>query len=592
MASAFYSFFGITKLNNEAKRFVLKGLSIIFIFIYFIMLTNTFYILYALTIVTGPELGIIFAIRFLIQGITDYPTGAVGDWIGQRWVLFVAALFYCAGFIVLSQATTFTTLLIAFMILALADGQQSGSFQAWMDNNYKIYAPEDNNRQIYTEMFGKFIMINQLLMAFAFITGGVIITTYGRESVFFIQGVIIGLLSLVFAFFINDHPSIKRTKPNLKSYFSLLGEGIATSYRNRTLRLVMTGFVISSAFMAIWGQLMLFPFYESYGKTDDFTGLLRSIIFISGAILTGLMATVVKKIPNQQKWLAIIITVSSTIFLWGIMLMHVLNPPTEVFEVISYIIVILTFILIGVPFSLVNVLMPRFYLDIIPDKNRNSVYSLMPTLIMFASVITVALGGFLLEAIGFNMTMLLLGAVSLIGGSISGKGILSHRSRITPAPTDELMDILEQPAEKDLLAVEETIRFIENIRLSDLQTTVPMTSPVSWHVSQSAKTWNVLMSIALEDGIITDEEQVLLDKIMDSILNYAQVLEEALEDGIITKNEEKSLLRAYNQISRDVHKIALHDTKISQDEMAILTKLANVIRKLRKTGQDPIKELE
>ncbi|MFW9997150.1 MAG: MFS transporter, partial [Candidatus Odinarchaeota archaeon] len=484
MFSAYYRFFGIDQLNEQAKKFVFKSLNIILLFIFVIMLTNTFFILYALEYVSPAELGIIIAVRFLVQGLTDYPTGAIGDWIGQRWVLFFAALFYCTGFITLSQATTFPTLLFAFLILALADGQQSGAFQAWMDNNYKIYAPEDNERRIYTEMFGKFMMANQILMALAFIIGGFLVTLYGRAEVFIIQGVLLGLMAFLFVYFIRDHHSIKRQKPNMKAYFSLLGEGITTSFNNRTLRLIIAGICISSAFMAIWGQLMLFPFYESYGKTDDMTGLLRSIIFIIGAIITGLMAIPAKKLRNPQKWLGITTAISGTGFLWGIYLIRVFNPPPETFNIISYVFVIVGFALIGILFSLSNVLMPRFYLEIIPDKNRNSVYSLMPTLIMFSSVIIIAFGGFILDILGFNNTLLVLGLFNLVGGLIASRGILTHRSKAIPIG---IAEILESPAKKDLFEAAETLHLIDQIKQSDLQAAAPLAVPSSWQLGQQAR---------------------------------------------------------------------------------------------------------
>ncbi|MFW9994545.1 MAG: hypothetical protein ACFFD4_21050 [Candidatus Odinarchaeota archaeon] len=90
------------------------------------------------------------------------------------------------------------------------------------------------------------------------------------------------------------------------------------------------------------------------------------------------------------------------------------------------------------------------------------------------------------------------------------------------------------------------------------------------------------MAVALADGTITGEEQALLGKIMDSILEYSLVIEEALGAGMITIEEEKEFLRAYNKISKDAHELALQDAEISNDEMAILTKLTQLVRELRK----------
>ncbi|MHA2376809.1 MAG: hypothetical protein ACXAB9_11630, partial [Candidatus Thorarchaeota archaeon] len=60
--------------------------------------------------------------------------------IGQRWVLFIAALSFGTGFILLSQAYDFLSILIAFIMIAFAQSQESGAFMSWFDNNYKLYA--------------------------------------------------------------------------------------------------------------------------------------------------------------------------------------------------------------------------------------------------------------------------------------------------------------------------------------------------------------------------------------------------------------------------------------------------------------------
>jgi len=476
MLSIFHRFFGISSLNNQAKGFILKGFSIFYAFIFLVMFTNTFYILFALQFITYQELGIIVGIRFLVQGITDYPTGTIGDWIGQKWVLVMAAFFYAIGYILLSQVvqeTAFGALLIAFIVLALADAQQSGAFQAWLDNNYKLYAPEDTNRKIYMEMFAKLQMGIQILMATAFIIGGFIISYLGsRANVFLLQGILFLFLIILFALFIRDHPDIKRSKPNLKGYFSLLKEGMVTTLRIRTLRYILIGVVISSSFMAIWGQLMLFPFYESYGKTDDLIGLLRSAIFLAGAFTTLIIAVNVKRITNTKKWLAISMALSGALFMWGILLVRLISPPHPIdFSFFSYLFVIIVFTIIGIIPSLSNVLMPGFYLEIIPDKNRNSIYSLMPTLIVISSVFTVSFGGYLLEVIGINRTLVILGFFNLVGGLIIGYAILTHKSKTVPK---EVQEILEPLPVKDVLAAEDTVRISDNFRQSDIQLVIPM----------------------------------------------------------------------------------------------------------------------
>jgi MFS family permease len=392
------------------------------------MFTDTFFILYALQYVTLAELGYLTAIRFFVQAITDYPTGAVGDWIGQKWGLATASFFFALGYLALSQATSFNTLLIAFILLALASGQQSGAFISWFDNNYKHYSmDEDADRRIYSQLFGKFMMIFQITSAVAFIFGGIVVNFFGRAEVFLFQGVFFIFLIIILFIFIVDHPNLIRSKPEFKAYFNLLGEGLTSTWNNRTLRLLVFGIVISGSVMTIWGTFILFPMYEWYSKTDDLTAILRSTIFIIGAIITGFMGVLSKKIYNTQKWLALTILISDIFFFWGMFFMFNVNPAPNEFSMLPFVFVIFTFTVLTIPMTIQGILAQRFMLDIIPDKNRNSVYSLIPTLVVFASIITTALGGQIVSDLGEKNVLIGLGLIGLFGASISAWAVLKHK---------------------------------------------------------------------------------------------------------------------------------------------------------------------
>ncbi len=50
------------------------------------MSVNTFFVIYALSLVSYREVGIIIAFQFVISAIVNIPTGALSDKIGERWV--------------------------------------------------------------------------------------------------------------------------------------------------------------------------------------------------------------------------------------------------------------------------------------------------------------------------------------------------------------------------------------------------------------------------------------------------------------------------------------------------------------------------
>ncbi|MFX1604160.1 MAG: hypothetical protein ACFFCK_11815, partial [Promethearchaeota archaeon] len=133
MTSMYQQALGISDLNSEARSFITRATGLMILYVFSVMLTNTFLILHALEFVTLSQLSLILAAQFAVQASADYPSGAIGDWLGQRWVLFVAAVSYGIGFIVLSQAFDFPSVLFAFVLVAFAQSQESGTYIAWFD---------------------------------------------------------------------------------------------------------------------------------------------------------------------------------------------------------------------------------------------------------------------------------------------------------------------------------------------------------------------------------------------------------------------------------------------------------------------------
>lgn len=429
LSKLFIRIFDISELNLDARNFIKRSYYAIFVFVFISMFSNTFIILFSLEKLTLAQLGLALAIQFIVQAISDYPTGAIGDWIGQKWVIFVASLSYGLSFFILSQVNTFMGITVAFSILGFARGQESGAFHSWFDNNYKLYVYEDKDRRIYGQLFGKFTMVQDIFIASSIILGGFMVSLSGRKVMFLFQAMLLAVFSIFFLTFIKDHPDLKRNKPKFYEYYNFLRQGISTVISDKTLRLMVMGLIISGAGFSLFAGLLLFPLYEEYGKNDVWIAVLRSTIFVLAAILTGYAAIISKKIHNLQKWLAMAILLTDFIFFFGIFLMiSFYDVPTSL-TLISISIIIFTFTIAYVPRYLADVLKPRFLLDIIPDKNRNAIYSLIPTLVLLVSVPYLIIGGILIESLGRETVMLILAVHGLVGSSISAIAVVKFKSK-------------------------------------------------------------------------------------------------------------------------------------------------------------------
>jgi MFS family permease len=526
-----------------------------------VMLTNTFLILHALEFVTLTELSLILAVQFTIQAIASYPSGAIGDWIGQRWVLFMAALSYGIGFIVLSQAFDFITVLAAFSFVALALSLESGTYIAWFDNNYKLYATEDKDRRTYSQFYGKFTMFHEILTALSFILGGFFLASIGRQLMFIIQGTLLLMVSFMLLRFIRDHKDLKRDKISVRAYFRYLRGGLTTVAQNKTLRLMVLGLMISGAGWAIWGGLILFPFYASYAVTDAWTALLRASIFILGAIGVGVAGMISNRIRRLQRWLALAVLLTDIMFFIGIYIILLTNPAQSTFVLVSVAIMALAFAISFSPRYLADVLRPRFYLDVIPNENRNAVYSLIPTLTMVVSIFAVPIGGLLIETLGLEATILVLAMNGLVGSSITASAIYRHKA------------VQEIRAE----AIEVCCPIFPS-KLMDTQAIVPLSLPCCWSFDPVTEyVWSQLRETALDDEVITKEEGILIDRIVLDVRAYGEVLGNALNDGKIDHEEQESLLQARERIWIEAHNIAMTHEILSDDAKQILMTLTNLL---------------
>ncbi|MFX0061695.1 MAG: MFS transporter [Candidatus Hermodarchaeota archaeon] len=427
-------FLGINSLTTDAKKTMLGGTCVYYSSDFVFWLSSTFFILQALSVLTFAQLGLILALRQAVQGVLDYPTGVLGDWLSHRVVLFLSAISYSLSFVCFAIALDFFSFSLAFFLLAIATSQDSGTYQAWFDNNYKVYAYEDKEHQIYSEFMGKLRMIRLFVMASALPIGGILCSIFGRTTIFLIQSMTYILLALLFLRYLRDHPKLNHNRHHNRSdfgsYFSLLGDGLKISVGNKTLFAIIIGSIINQGIAgAIWGNFILFPMYESYGKTDEFIAFARAMLYLSLATLTGVAGIYIRRLSNTsaRKLLSINMFTRDVLFYGGFVMLLVMFPPSDYFNLTSFLALITIGCFVQLAYCATNLLTQRLFLDLIPDKNRNSIYSLIPTFAIFLNIPALVIGGFLCEILEPSTVILLIMAISIIGSFLIGVAVLKYR---------------------------------------------------------------------------------------------------------------------------------------------------------------------
>ncbi len=407
-------FLGVQDLPERAQRLVQKVVLSVIVLDFIWNLAAAFYVLFVIDIVGIDKLGILLAVSFILQSALDYPSGVIGDWVGQRWVLLIGFLIDGLAFGALFFADSFSSLFVIYILRAIAFSQQSGAISTWLDNNYKIAADEvDPQRDVYKLFMGRWKTIGMLIPAISVIIGGIIATVYRRQVVFAIQAIGLTVIAILFLFIVKDFPEIERPKRSFQNYLKLLGEGLRFVINSPMMVFFIAGICISAAMSIIWFEMILFPLYFGYTGSDTGTSILRFIVLIVGMVLAFYASKVAVKL--DVKWIPWLRLIDSTIFFWGIALLTYWFPiDRNTFTPVAIVITVVIYASVWFFFHIADILHQRIFLDFIPDRNRNSIYSLIPTLILLVTAPGVVIGGILLKNLDVPVTSFLLGSIGII----------------------------------------------------------------------------------------------------------------------------------------------------------------------------------
>ena len=377
------------------------------------MISQTFYILYVMDLVSDVEVGILVAISFLIQAVIDYPSGVLGDWLGQRWILLVSFCSFGISYFLLAFATNFTHLLVVYILTAFASSQQTGALQSWFDNNYKHVSDNlDPDRKIYQIFLGKINMIVGFSWAGSILVGGLSAYLFSREFVFFLQSFGMIGLGITSAVYVRDLPGVIKPKLNFSSYFGIMGEALKFSFTKKHILTFIVGICLIQSVWSIWGTFILFPLYFGYTGTDFGAGGFRFLAWVNQSITASRAARIASEL-KPSKWLPITETIVMLGYFGSFAIILYFFPFSNSFEPVPIILTLLSFIILDAIVNMYIILQQRLYLDIIPDKIRNSIYSLVPTLALITSAPFVAFGGTLIT-IGYSGTLLVLSIIGII----------------------------------------------------------------------------------------------------------------------------------------------------------------------------------
>ena len=440
------SLLGTKELPRLAQTHMKYVLTLIMLISFLMSLSNTFYVLFVIDKLGFTLAATITSIMLLTQVIFDYPSGSLGDWIGQRWVLTIAFTCYTFNFLLLLQASTFHNFVIIGIIMGFGNAQSSGAMETWIDNNYrKAVQDKDPDRRIYGFIMSRIGSMNRLALGASFLIGGALATEISREFVFSIQfgiGLVVIILILQFVKDITiteQVPKVPKAVNSTSDYFSLLLGGIKFLFKSKQIFFFMIGLAIYNVTWMIWGGLILFPIYFGYTGSDLGASTLRTVLFFVGIPVSFFMANLSKRVKNERFPLIILFQILT--FFPSFILLTYYVPITNRLNPLGIIgTFILLAVLVGFLFDLGNTLSQRILLDLVPSENRNAVYSLRPTIVSLLGIPILPVAGVAVDTYGLPMGILIAGMVCLFGFAIIVVSYLVGRKKSKPNETSS--DIL------------------------------------------------------------------------------------------------------------------------------------------------------
>ena len=282
------NYLGVKKLPTRAQYYIRAFLLFQSLSSFLLLLSSTFFVLYSLDRIGFALTSITLSFSFLVQLIFDYPSGSLGDWIGQRWVLIISYVSYGIAFLLMISAQSFSSFMIIAFFNGFGNAQNSGAIATWLDNNYqKVVGDSDPERKIYGFSRARVLTTSRVASASSFIVGGFLATYISRQFVFGIQAVSLIIIMILVYLIVTDEKSDGSPEEDLRksssnNYFEHLVGGVKFLVSSKAAFFFILGSALLFSSFAIWGNLILFPLYFGYSGSDGMASVLRTIVFAVG----------------------------------------------------------------------------------------------------------------------------------------------------------------------------------------------------------------------------------------------------------------------------------------------------------------------
>lgn len=228
------------------------------------------WLLFFLNYIDFSQVAIVQAVGIITSVITEVPTGAIADLIGKKKTLILSFLFTSIGELITAFYPSFSTFIIAFIILNIGYSLYSGTMDAYL---YDTLVGERREKE-YSRVLSRSSAIISAAIAFASVVGGFMYKWWMILP--FLATGIMKFLGFLLAFFI-DEPEVDTEKFSLKNFLVQTRLGFAHLFNKKMLQTTLL-LITLGAFYTVAYELLDDISVVSYGYKAVGIGFLYGIV--------------------------------------------------------------------------------------------------------------------------------------------------------------------------------------------------------------------------------------------------------------------------------------------------------------------------
>ena len=245
-------------------------------------ITDTFLVLYLLETHTWAQVSIVFSVQMATQLIFDYPTGILGDWIGQKKILISSFFFLSCANLCILLSESFAIYVLFGVLSGLGNSQFSGILDAWYDSQYTSQCNQiDPDRKIYGLFQGRVYSLYLRIAGLSILVSGLITNNFSRIILFILQIIVYIIMTVPY-------------RLTWLFYSRIIIDLVPNQIRNSIYSFIPTLILL----LAIPANLLGGFIIDDYGFV---AGILLVVVFAAIGVLFQLYSFKLKKSETSEK---------------------------------------------------------------------------------------------------------------------------------------------------------------------------------------------------------------------------------------------------------------------------------------------------